>query len=228
MDKAREYSIDYKNIEVTSNEIISSIGYLEPVIPEMVLLQIHNVRNEVDKYCQIKGGFRIINDIVVENNHFILEGITFQTDKIIARSLRQADSIAIFVCTVGEELSARAGNLFKGEDPVKAYITDIAASLIVEKAADRLAHFIEESALAHQKQITNRYSPGYCDWHVSEQHKLLGLLPENFCGVSLNEAAMMSPVKSVSGVIGIGKKVKKTAYQCSTCEKTDCLMAYKQ
>ena len=228
MEKPKEYTIDYSGFEVTSNEITSSIGYSGQEIPEMVRQNIHDIRKEVGKHCQIRGGFRIINNIQVRDNQLNLAGVLFHTEKIIASSVKKANSIAIFVCTAGEELSNLAGLFFENNDPVKAYITDITASLIVEKAADQLAGYIEETVSADQKQITNRYSPGYCGWHVSEQHKLFGLLPDNFCGVRLNEAALMSPIKSVSGIIGIGQNVKKTAYQCNKCDKSDCLLSYKQ
>ena len=71
-------------------------------------------------------------------------------------------------------------------------------------------------------KTTNRYSPGYCGWNVSDQQKLFALLPKNFCGVSLNENSMMLPVKSISAVIGIGKTVEKKDYQCSICDVEFC------
>ena len=72
--------------------------------------------------------------------------------------------------------------------------------------------------------ITNRYSPGYCGWDVSEQQKLFFLLPENCCGIRLTDSSLMLPIKSVSGVIGVGKTVRKTAYKCAVCDKEDCYL----
>ncbi len=132
------------------------------------------------------------------------------------------------MCTGGEELSNWINELLKNRNAVKAYTADIIASIIAEKATDQLQEILGKLASTKHKQITNRYSPGYCGWDVFEQHKLFSLLPENFCGISLNEAALMNPIKSVSGIIGIGGNVKKAAYQCNKCEKTDCLLANKQ
>ena len=70
--------------------------------------------------------------------------------------------------------------------------------------------------------LTNRYSPGYCDWPVSDQHNLFSLLPAGFCGITLTSSALMVPVKSLSGVIGVGSGVKRGAYQCSICDLKDC------
>ncbi|MCK7517168.1 MAG: hypothetical protein MZV64_05325 [Ignavibacteriales bacterium] len=38
-------------------------------------------------------------------------------------------------------------------------------------------------------KTTNRFSPGYCGWHVSEQHNLFRLVPDNYCGITLNDIA---------------------------------------
>lgn len=228
MDKTIEHSIDYKNISISKQEIGKIIGYSASEIPEMIKQQIHDIQKEIEKYCQIKGGYRRFNNIQIEGDSFILEGITFHSDRIISSSLKQIDSIAVFVCTAGEKLSHWINHLFKNEYPIKAYIADIIASLIVEKATDHLQETLEDLVKSEQKQITNRYSPGFCGWDVTEQHQLLSLLPKMFCNISLNEAALMNPIKSVSGIIGIGVNAKKTAYQCNKCEKKDCLLANKQ
>lgn len=61
---------------------------------------------------------------------------------------------------------------------------------------------------------TNRFNPGYCGWDVTEQHKLFSLMADNYCGIRLTESALMDPVKSGSGFIGIGKSVKRVPYTC--------------
>jgi hypothetical protein len=71
--------------------------------------------------------------------------------------------------------------------------------------------------------ISDRFSPGYCDWNVSEQHKLFNLLPESFCGIHLSESSLMNPIKSVSGIIGIGENLKQLGYQCYWCNDPNCI-----
>jgi len=67
-------------------------------------------------------------------------------------------------------------------------------------------------------KITNRYSPGYCGWVTSEQHKLFALLPKDICSIRLTESSLMLPIKSVSGFIGIGPNVRFNPYTCQLCE----------
>jgi len=82
---------------------------------------------------------------------------------------------------------------------------------------------LRAAAAARGKMITNRFSPGYCGWDVAEQHKLFGFFKDNFCGITLTESALMKPVKSVSGIIGIGRDVKYAPYQCHACEDKNCI-----
>jgi hypothetical protein len=82
----------------------------------------------------------------------------------------------------------------------------------------------ENIAKFHNLGISNRFSPGYCNWDVSEQHLLFQLLPENACGISLNDRALMTPIKSVTGVLGIGNGIERKEYKCSFGSKIDCIM----
>jgi len=77
-------------------------------------------------------------------------------------------------------------------------------------------------------KITNRFSPGYCGWDVAEQHKLFTFFKDNFCGITLTDSALMNPVKSVSGVIGIGSNVRFSEYKCKLCGDKNCIYRNKK
>ena len=70
--------------------------------------------------------------------------------------------------------------------------------------------------------ISYPYSPGYCGWKVSDQQILFSLLPNQPCGVSLTASSLMCPIKSVSGVVGIGRQMTRQKYGCELCGKKDC------
>ncbi len=104
------------------------------------------------------------------------------------------------------------------------YIIDLIGSEIVVAALDRMQDELAGKMKSAGLNITNRYSPGDCGWPVTDQHKLFSLFPEKFCGISLSESSLMHPIKSVSGIIGIGKDVRKTAYACDLCEMETCVV----
>jgi hypothetical protein len=105
---------------------------------------------------------------------------------------------------------------------VLSYIVDTIASVTEEQTTDVLHDHVGKQMQMQGLKITNRYSPGYCDWSVSEQHLLFSFFPVNFCGITLTESALMVPLKSVSGIIGIGKTVKRVDYSCDSCGLKDC------
>jgi hypothetical protein len=101
-------------------------------------------------------------------------------------------------------------------------VFDLLGSMIVESAADLLQAEIQRMALSEGLLITNRYSPGYCNWSVADQHKLFSFFPDNCCGIRLTDSALMHPIKSVSGIIGIGPDVSFREYTCNLCSQVDC------
>jgi hypothetical protein len=103
-----------------------------------------------------------------------------------------------------------------------SYLVDIAASTVVEEAADLLHTHI--TFVMHELGLnaTNRYSPGYCNWSVAEQNKLFSFFPDEFCGVTLSDSNLMTPIKSISGIIGLGKDVEYKEYLCDHCGIKDC------
>jgi hypothetical protein len=48
------------------------------------------------------------------------------------------------------------------------------------------------------------YSPGYCGWTVRGQKNLFERLGPEQMGVTLNDSCLMTPIKSVSGVLVAG------------------------
>ena len=147
----------------------------------------------------------------------------FSVGKTIARQLRGSEAFVFFAATAGTEFEVFQHTLQQEEDMVKIYIADSLGSIIAEKTADcmevALAEYIREKNWKH----TNRYSPGYCGWHVSEQQKLFPLFPIAApCGIRLTDSSLMVPIKSVSGVIGTGTNVRKLEYTCGLCTYENC------
>jgi hypothetical protein len=106
---------------------------------------------------------------------------------------------------------------------LKGYIVDVLGTIAVESAMIKIHIQLKKEMDADGLNITNRYSPGYCDWNVSEQSKLFSFFPHDFCGVRLDVKSRMIPVKSVCGIIGIGKNVEYDPYSCGLCQRNNCM-----
>ena len=119
-----------------------------------------------------------------------------------------AENLALFAVTVGDKLCKKISDLFQSNDFALGYVLDAVGSAGVEKAADYLQrHYFDRLAdlgRAKPEAGVQRYSPGYCGWHISGQRKLFAYLQPEEIGITLNPSYLMLPLKSISGVIAVG------------------------
>lgn len=215
----------FEQLHITRERIERVMGYQPNTIPEPFPEMIDDVLSVASEYCDIQGGYTIFNDIRFEKeNHLVsIRQTELNIHKIIYNQIKTAGRVAIFLCTAGPKIGDWSKRLMSEGDLMKGYIVDVAGSEIVEEAMDRIQENLSKQMKDEGHHITNRYSPGYCQWDVSEQHKLFSLLPPNFCDVTLSDTALMYPIKSVSGIIGIGEKVRHNSYTCQICDLHNCL-----
>ena len=146
----------------------------------------------------------------------------FDMGKIIFQQLKGAEAYALFIATSGRDFEAFQQQLKEDGDMVRVFIADALGSVIAEKCADEMEKNLQLSIEKLGWKHTNRFSPGYCGWHVSEQQKLFPLFDGNTCGVTLTESSLMLPIKSVSGIVGVGQKVRRLDYTCGLCNFEKC------
>jgi hypothetical protein len=224
------FQYDFKDLNINSSQIEAALGYKEGEDRILVTSLIEEVLSESQEICNIKAEYKVFENIHFDNEtkSVTIGNIIFELKKIVFTQLKKADSVAIFLCTAGQEIGNQSRNATKDKDFLKGYIYDVVGSEIVEAAVDLLQEDLGRKMSCSGIKITNRYSPGYCGWDVAEQHKLFQLIPENFCGIRLTPSALMDPVKSISGIIGTGKNVKYNPYTCSMCEMKDCIYRRKR
>lgn len=191
-----------------------------------MLLDANFLRAEIEQLQQIqsiKGQIVFTDQIELRSGYVKLNNVDFNVGKQVAHYLRAATSAVLFICTAGFEVSVRSKELMAKGDLLEGFLVDCLGSIIVEKAMDKIQAEIADVFRKNNKFCSNRYSPGYCEWSVEEQKKLFAFFLENCCGIKLSESCLMSPVKSISGVIGIGSDVKYLDYKCDRCNNLNCV-----
>lgn len=226
----KEYSYEFEELEIDIGIIEKFMGYDAGKSPEPIPELIQTAISRAKDYCDIRGGYLIKEDIDLNRDEKLLrvDDITFHIKKVVSHQLRKIDKIAIFVCTAGPAISEWSKQLMHEGDMMMGYIVDVLGSEIVENAMDRIQDVLEDEMKEVKLGVTDRYSPGYCDWQVIEQHKLFTFFPDQFCGITLSESALMYPIKSVSGVIGIGNGAKRLGYACKYCDMVNCIYRQKR
>jgi hypothetical protein len=225
IERIYERSLPFDELSVKPESIENKMGYHQGGAPGPFPSQIRKCLLEAPALAEIRGGYCIFNTVSLSlgDNKLTISDISFHVGKIIGKQLKGLEAIAVFVCTIGPKMSNLAKKLMAEGDLIQAYVLDTIGSETVERAMDRVQEELAASVKAQHENITNRFSPGYCGWDVSAQHALFSLLPKRFCGVTLTEAALMLPLKSLSGIIAIGKNVARLEYPCKICDVKDCL-----
>jgi hypothetical protein len=138
--------------------------------------------------------------------------------------LKGAAKVAVLAVSVGGEIETRATELFAAGEYAKALLLDAAADSAVEQAADGVCAFIAASARGAGLCAGRRFSPGYGDWDIKEQPRLLALSGAERIGVGLTGAFMLTPRKSITAALGLGPYLPaaRAGDACEYCENTGC------
>jgi hypothetical protein len=223
--KKKTFQFDFSDLKLTVDQIERVLGYREGESQETISEIVSGLLKEAETICTLRAEYRIFDKISFNDPEKTIEvnNTIFNIGKIIYGQIKRSDTAALFICTAGSEIGNRSRKAMKERDLLEGFIYDVIGSEAVETVADLMQDEMKNNVAASGKNITNRYSPGYCGWDVEEQHKLFTLLPDNYCGIHLTESALMDPIKSISGIIGIGDNVKRLPYTCSLCDMKDCI-----
>lgn len=152
-----------------------------------------------------------------------VESVQLNTGSQIAAYMKGADYLALFACTAGTLFTDLANRYSRNGEHLEAFVADAIGSLTVEKATDRIQAQLETDMEAKRLHISNRYSPGYCNWPLAGQRELFSQMGQFPAAISLTESCLILPIKSVSGIIGVGAQMRKRPYACQICKNTHCI-----
>ena len=217
--RTRQIDIDYKDLAIDRQEIYRTMGYGDGTPEPEILAMLDEVLAQTQRVCRPRILYRICNGQVLTPLHIEIGGVNFRPGKIIPDSLAGAELFCLFVATAGREFEEFRPTYRESGDCVREFIADSVGSVLAEACVAKLEQQLDcDLEIPH----TLPYSPGYCGWRVTEQHLLFGMLPDRPCGIELTESSLMYPIKSVSGIIGIGSRVERKPYGCTICRNTAC------
>lgn len=200
MIKAEYRNIDKRKIAINDNELSARLGRVcSHTDPELFRVSEAVIQYSEPRYAICRVPVEILEGGVVD-----LE-FTKAESTALAKSLGSSSEAFVVACTLGAEIDRVIGKLSK-TSRAEAFIFDAVASSVIEAALDAL-----ESEIKEEYSIGQRFSPGYGDFSLSCQGELLEFLGAPlYLGVTLNDNGMMSPMKTVTAIIGIkGKNISE-------------------
>jgi hypothetical protein len=115
-----------------------------------------------------------------------------------------ASHLVLAVCTIGSALSNRVRELHGGRHMLRGLLLDDLGSWAVDMVRQQFCKRMEEEASAAGLHVSTCLSPGESEWPLRDQGVIFSLLDATRIGVSLSESLVMTPLKSLSLVMGRG------------------------
>ena len=177
-----EVKIRFRDLTISKNEIVSALGYADGAIPVHFEEMIDDILSQLPKYCEIQAGYRLLDVAKQEerNDGLCVGGKFFKLQKIVASQLRKSEKAALFVSTIGPAIETWAKKLSADGDVALSYVVDTVASVTEEQTTDVLHDHIGKQMQMQGLNITNRYSPGYCDWSCVRTASAVFILSSQF------------------------------------------------
>ena len=212
-DRFHNFYFSFEEVQPLYEEIQSFLRAADSNDDDPVNVAIREIMPALKENDEINGGYILRK----------ADNLRLNTGAQIRGYMKGADYLALFVCTAGTIFTGLVNRYNAEGNYLEAFIADAIGSLTVEKAMDKIQAQLELEMQQEGLQISNRYSPGYCNWSVSGQRELFDQMGELPVAVSLTESCLMLPIKSVSGIIGVSATIRKRPYSCRICKDKTCI-----
>lgn len=183
--------------EPDQNEILAYLRAKADRIDEQEMKRIAECTGLVKEYAAPALVYKRVK--CVNGN---IEDLPLEGDSI-RRLLNGAKEAVVFAATLGPGVD-RLISRFQVTDMAKAVIIDAAASAAIENVCNNFEAEMRGQVEGGGMTLTYRFSPGYGDLPISTQSRLAEFLNcQRMIGLSVSEKYLMTPVKSVTAIMGI-------------------------
>ncbi len=176
---------------------------------------------------------RSLKSVEVSESGIVVDGVAFESSRLREQfSEAEADLGFVVVASAGKECEERARELWAEGKPDEYFFMEMYGSAVVEHLVTRAGASLCEWADPRGIAILPHYSPGYPEWDVSEQVKLLDLIESGRGEIPMGEirtfdTGMLRPKKSLLALFGGTRSLDKvrsvaTLIPCESCSLAGC------
>jgi len=191
-------------------------------LPESIRSKLRVLENKFNSLIKPHIYYKVVDFRVKDEGVIHIEGTIEFESKNLSEVMKSAEKLVCFIGTLGPGVKEEVDALIQNNDLSEAYILDAMGSVAVEDLVDKFQLTIRNECERESKTVTLRFSPGYCDWPLTEQKKLFSLFEPEDISVQLLDSCLMEPVKSISGVFGIVPRGSTLYNPCSSCDDRGC------
>lgn len=209
-------------VEISRNEIFRYLGYGRKEADERTKKLVESCLKELERETSPKSLLKVWP--LVLGDEYEIDGGCFQTvSRNLWKNLKDCSRIAVFAATLGVGADKLIQKYEKLEIS-RAVVLQAAATAMLEAFCDSACQELKEEYESRGLYLRPRFSPGYGDFPLENQKNLLDALEAGKrIGIKLTDSLLMTPVKSVTAVMGISKKPYRCEVKgCQACGKADC------
>ena len=187
---------------IDKKEAALYLGYGKTEPDPVILQMMDECEGPLSEACRPMFCYGVFDVQMCSEEKIVLSECSLELPgKDIFKLLKNCGKAVLFAATLGSGVDALLRKLQVGNMP-KALLTDAMAGAAIEQICN---DFQAELAIQFPTmQQTMRYSPGYGDLPLSLQRELLAVLSaEKRIGLHVTEGNMLTPLKSVTAVIGL-------------------------
>ena len=163
----------------------------------------------------------------ISGNVCSIDGLGFASQSL-AEHLAGCDRALLFAATLGSGVDMLIGR-FSAVRMSYAVLLQGAAAALIELYCDSECAVLESSYAKEGYCLLPRFSPGYGDFPLTCQNALTEhLAAYKYTGIAVSAGGQMTPMKSVTAVIGISRTRRSTrgncaSGKCAECPNVNCL-----
>ncbi|NLC78812.1 MAG: hypothetical protein GX683_03690 [Ruminococcaceae bacterium] len=154
----------------------------------------------------------------------------------VAKGLKGCSRLAVLAVTAGKRLSLAPRELMEAGKLCDGAVADMLGSYAAEAAADSFCDYLAARGSSKKLFLSLRFSPGYGDWSISEQGRVMDYLEGCAGEIELSAGNMLLPEKTITAAVGFSGAPIKKIYpvgdkskgfcagdkKCSECRTWEC------
>ncbi|WP_138268167.1 vitamin B12 dependent-methionine synthase activation domain-containing protein [Anaerofustis stercorihominis] len=208
-------------MDIITKETIRYLGYKNNIVDNETLHLIEESLEELNGIVSKKIIYRNFN-LSFHNEYISIGQMQIKSNNLM-KNLSGCDEVIVIGATLGIQVDFLIRR-YSNTQMSKAVVLQACAAAILEEYLDKWQKEKEIEYEREKRYLKPRFSPGYGDFDICHQQMLLRMLDSaKTIGLTMTQGYMLTPSKSVTAVIGIGKDKNVCMDRgCKTCNKKDC------
>jgi len=208
------------NIEITIDDILhaqaADASILRLRSPKLIEVA-QRASDVTQKLIQPIVIYKEVNVLSRCDQIISLEDGNYLTGSLITEHLKGARAVVVVICSIGAKLEKLASST-ANNDMTYSFALDAAGSAAADRLGNQAHQYFDNLIKAREWKLSIPINPGMIGWPLLRgQTEIFHILQNINNEVRLSKLGLMTPLKSISLVLGIGPELQRRGQPCDYC-----------